>query len=135
MDIKIAKGPLCYIVFWVLASLLAFASSARAGIAGSDAAWQPVSGEIPVCWENSAPRYDQQMNWVKDAVTKTWQQYGNLNFTGWGACSPTSTPKGIRIRIDDSNPLVKALGRRLDGVIGGMVLNFDFQRWGAAMCK
>jgi hypothetical protein len=112
----------------VFALTFGVALSARSAIAGSAAAWQPLNSQIPVCWENSQERYAQEMAWVKSAVTDTWQKYGNLSFTGWGTCSANA--KGVRIKIDDSNPLVKALGRGLDGVSNGMVLNFEYQKWG-----
>lgn len=107
-----------------------FSNESRSAIAGADVAWQRPDGQISVCWENSESKYTREMEWVRNAVTETWQTYGNLSFRGWGSCS--SGARGIRIRIDDSNPLVKVLGRQLDGMPNGMILNFDFQSWGTS---
>jgi Astacin (Peptidase family M12A) len=80
-----------------------------------------------VCWENPTPAdYDLRML-VKDAVTETWDANSAIKFLGWGACEPATT--GVRIRIEDSGPHVKFLGKDVDAVPDGMVLNFTFKNW------
>lgn len=86
-----------------------------------------LSPKIPVCWENPSSTDADARGWVQDAVQKTWGTASALEFTGWVRCAPIN--KGIRIRIDDSGPHVKNLGRYLDGMIDGMVLNFSFLNW------
>ena len=87
--------------------------------------WETKS--INVCWENPNSSNSQGRAWTKEAVEKSWQKESALNFTGWGTCSNNS--EGIRIKIDDSGPHVKALGDHLNGVKDGMVLNFTFNNW------
>jgi hypothetical protein len=82
---------------------------------------------IFVCWENPSSAYAEPMAWTQDAVKRTWQAESSLTFLGWGECPQKS--KGIRIQIDDSGPQVKTLGRFLDQMPNGMVLNFTFQNW------
>lgn len=90
--------------------------------------------KIPVCWEE-APLYPEA-EWVKSAALSSWQLYGNIDFTGWGVCdSVPGSGQGIRIAVadlSDQGPHVKALGRFLDGMPRGMVLNFTFNYWGVA---
>jgi len=96
--------------------------------AESNSIW-PVR-EIPVCWENPSANVSNEMRWVREAVEGSWQQHGDLSFNGWGTC-PTAIARGqgIRIFLADVNPHVKALGRKLDGMRQGMVLNFTFAAW------
>lgn len=80
-----------------------------------------------VCWENPEDRFKQQMATVQKAIFDTWQHESKLQFTGWQKCAAKN--HGIRILIDDSGPLTKVLGRQLDGLKNGMVLNFTFANW------
>ena len=85
---------------------------------------------IPVCWEN--PGNDATARaWVQSAVASTWSAHSSVVFSGWGQC--TAGSRGIRIQIADVNPYVQALGRTLDGMVNGMVLNFTFAAW-APVC-
>jgi hypothetical protein len=77
---------------------------------------------IPVCWENATGN-DEFRRIVEDAVTLTWQRYSALEFSNWGQCAVDT--RGIRIRIADENPRA-LLGKRIDGVRNGMVLNATF---------
>lgn len=79
---------------------------------------------IGVCWEKTPAAEATQREWVRDQVTKAYETETGVQFTGWNKC--TSTSKGIRIRVADENPRTKALGRDLDGMVGGMILNFVF---------
>lgn len=90
-----------------------------------NAIWK--SKRIAVCWENAGAAKSEQMDLVKRAVTETWQAASLLEFSGWSNCAVDS--QGIRIRIAEEGPHVKALGRYLDGRPDGMVLNFAFQSW------
>lgn len=80
---------------------------------------------IQVSWENPYASNEQARKWVKEAVENTWEKYANIDFTGWDRAQPNS--KGLRIRVDSNGwPHCKGLGVRLDGVVDGIVLNFDF---------
>jgi len=87
---------------------------------------------IYVCWENPDSRFTDDMNLVRMAVTDSWEAASGLQFTGWQKCATENA--GIRILIDDSGPHTKGLGRYLDGVKNGMVLNFQFNNWSQS-CK
>ncbi len=77
-----------------------------------------------VCWENPSVTDVEEREMVRDAVQNSWEKESEFRFTGWGPCNINS--RGIRILIADEHPRVKALGAYLDGMYGGMVLNF---RW------
>lgn len=95
------------------------------------AAW-PFAHNAPkvifVCWENPTAANSASRGWVRDQVEKTWQRQSALIFKGWQACSPDNS--GIRIRIQDEGPHVKAFGRHLNGMRSGMILNDTFESWG-----
>lgn len=80
---------------------------------------------IPICFEVSDAPFTKEKDFVKNIITK---EYGraDFNITGWDICTETS--KGIRIRIEDTNPQVLALGPALDGTPGGLILNFTFKK-------
>jgi hypothetical protein len=72
------------------------------------------------------------MTLVQKSVAESWEAASQVRFTGWQKCGVQN--RGIRILIDDSGPHTKGLGKRLDGVVNGMVLNFTFDNW-AQSCK
>lgn len=82
---------------------------------------------IPVCWENPVPQFARERELVRQSIIDTWQNHSGLRFVNWGECDPLS--RGIRISIRDDGPRTTGLARELDGVPGGMLLNFSFQRW------
>lgn len=82
---------------------------------------------ISVCWENPAADNAHYRAITRAAVEETWERYSKVRFTGWATC--TNDSPGIRIRIADQGPHVKALGRYLDKRPQGMVLNFTFANW------
>jgi hypothetical protein len=87
---------------------------------------------IYVCWENPQDQFKSDMKLVQDAVTDSWEAASAVRFTGWQKCAAQNA--GVRILIDDSGPHTKGLGRYLDGVQNGMVLNFTFNDW-SSTCK
>ncbi|AGC43483.1 hypothetical protein MYSTI_02156 [Myxococcus stipitatus DSM 14675] len=87
--------------------------------------WRPMT--VGVCWENPGAGDGAQRQWVRDAVARTWEARSGVRFTGWGTC--TAASQGIRITVSDVGPHVKALGRDLNGMAQGMVLNFTFNNW------
>ena len=97
-----------------------------------DATAKWASVNIYVCWENPDSTYSDEMTLVRKSITDSWEAASQLRFTGWQKCAAQN--RGIRILIDDSGPHTKGLGRRLDGVANGMVLNFTFNNWSSS-CK
>ena len=90
--------------------------------------------EIPVCWDNPLASDATARGWVKDQVEKTWMKQTRVKFTGWGTC--TNGSKGVRITVSDEvqAPHTLGVGRQLDGVRRGMVLNFTYKKWGQDFC-
>jgi len=82
---------------------------------------------IFVCWEDVSNGFDQQRTWVREAVRATWEKHSALSFRGWGGCKKKNA--GIRIQVSDDGPHCKELGRALDAMTNGMVLNFTFNKW------
>jgi hypothetical protein len=81
-----------------------------------------------VCWENPSNTDIRERRIVQRAVAETWEANSSLHFRGWQECAPAT--KGIRILIEDSGPHTKMLGKYVDGIRNGMVLNFSFYNWG-----
>lgn len=82
---------------------------------------------VEVSWENPEEASEQELTLVREAVTETWEAKSKIRFIGWGKSN--SDTKGIRIRVADEGPHCKTLGRYLDGMKDGMVLNFRFGSW------
>ncbi len=82
---------------------------------------------IEVHWENPEAATEEERNWVREAVRRTWEANSGLAFVGWDKATPTS--RGIRIKIAEEGPHCKRLGKFLDGMPDGMVLNFSFGVW------
>lgn len=93
-----------------------------------DSVW--LRPQVYVCWENPTQQFEKEMNWVQREVEETWAQESRLEFSGWQKCANEN--KGVRILIDDSGPHTKGLGRQLDALKNGMVLNFTFKNWSSA---
>ena len=83
--------------------------------------------EIFVCWEDMNAAFADQREMVKKAVTDTWQAASAIEFFGWGEC--TEGASGIHIAVKDVGPHVKRLGRFIDAMPEGMVLNFTSDNW------
>lgn len=83
--------------------------------------------EIFVCWEDMDLAFADQREMVREAVTETWQAASALEFFGWGQCSEGAG--GIHIAVRDVGPHVKRLGKFIDGMPEGMVLNFTYENW------
>lgn len=94
------------------------------------ARWNLPDNAIPVCIEVDSFGFQSELNWVKDSISKTWEHYSSITFTGWQPCPDSFN--GIRIGVGDVGPHVKYLGRKLAGVRKGMMLNFKFAKWGPA---
>lgn len=93
----------------------------------SNSIWN--TNNIPVCWESLNTSNDTQRNWIRNAVQNSWSANSRVVFEGWGRCNSNSNSNGIRIQVRDSGPHVKALGKNLNGLRNGMVLNFTYNNW------
>lgn len=89
---------------------------------------------IPVCWESLADSSATHRQWVRDAVTGSWEANSGISFLGWQECHALSS--GVRIVVRDepggvlaNTSHAKAVGHGIDGMIDGMLLNFTFQNW------
>lgn len=91
----------------------------------STSLWQ--SPQISVCWENLNESSAADRTLVREAIADSWERHSRLSFIGWEAC--TSSSRGIRITVNEGNPHVKGLGRRVNGMRSGMVLNHNFTTW------
>lgn len=84
-----------------------------------------VIDEINVCWESLTPELEGERAIVEQAVHETWERASALRFRGWDKCVLGN--HGVRIMIDDSGPMTKGLGRQLDRVENGMILNLTYK--------
>ncbi len=88
------------------------------------------SSTISVCWENPAG-FAAETARVRDVVRREYEANTVLRFTGWDQCRGNAQ---IRIAIADANPRTLGLGRQLNNVSQGMLLNFKFDNWSPS-CK
>lgn len=87
---------------------------------------------IFVCWEELTDEFTDDRALVQTAIRDTWEASSALRFLDWGQCADAS--RGIRIAVQDTGPHVLKLGKFVDGLAGGMVLNFTYGIWGRE-CK
>ena len=91
--------------------------------------WQFTPGlpkKISVCWEEDPKYFPQESFWVKDAIEKSWALHSELEFVGWKQCEENS--RGVRIGVEDYFPHAKSIGKKLDGMKNGIVLNLTFEK-------
>lgn len=81
--------------------------------------------QISVCWENPTVQNLEERNWVEAAITQQYNDQTAVAFYEWQECGAAN----IRIYAVDAGPHTKGLGRQIDHVRNGMVLNFDFTTW------
>jgi len=87
--------------------------------------------ELSVCWESMEPEFAEARLWTELAVTQTWEKVSDVDFQGWGACDEEEDSyPNVRIRVHDTGPKVEEIGRQLDGMPDGVILNFTFENWG-----
>ncbi len=56
--------------------------------------------EIPVCWLDFDDSTEQERNWVRDAVRRTWESVSLARFTGWEECTvPAANFDGVAIEV------------------------------------
>jgi hypothetical protein len=68
-----------------------------------------------------------QLGWVKAAIARSWSFAGNLEFTGWGTCAPTSSGVRIQLQDDSTGPRALAFGTQVNGLSPGLILDHAFQ--------
>ena len=83
--------------------------------------------KVFVCWEEDDPQYFAQRTLVREAIRDTWETNSGLEFIGWNTCNEGAS--GILIHVEDTGPHVKFLGKFVNGVRHGMVLNFTYDNW------
>jgi hypothetical protein len=88
---------------------------------------------IPVCWENPGTVSAAHRKLARDVVSDTWEAASQLRFVEWDTCQ--AQDPGIHIVVSDEGPHVKTLGRYLNTMPGGMILNFTFNHWSAEPCR
>jgi hypothetical protein len=104
-----------------------------------DSIWPKERREIHVCWENPENTTQSQRDIVEGAVKHAWGDPSGLGFL-WAKGACVKTTYGLRIFVEDSaaqgphtNCLggdeTKCLGRFLDGLDHGIVLNFTYRKW------
>lgn len=86
---------------------------------------------VPVCWESGVPNGPER-GWVKSAIEASWNAAGSrLKFIGFGNCAVNAV--GVRIDVRDvspnDGPHTLGLGKQLNSVPKGMVLNWTFKTW------
>ncbi len=83
------------------------------------------SPSIPVCWESSGS--DEEKEWVRSQVRRTWEYVSRVRFTGWGTCN-SSTKSGVRIKVGDTFWPASFVGTALNNRVGGMQLSFNMDK-------
>jgi hypothetical protein len=84
-------------------------------------------GKVAVCWDNPGAATPTQQGWVRQAIARTWSFAGNLEFTGWDTCAPTSSGLRIHWQDDALGPRVNnAFGANLNGLAPGLILDNTF---------
>lgn len=85
---------------------------------------------IDVCWEDYAQSSQEFRTIVKNAIDNTWKANSGVHFGNWGECKNVgNTNNLIRIGVADTGPHVKKLGRYLNHMRNGMVINEKFKKW------
>lgn len=111
-----------FLLFW---SSPAWADNSRTSSSPLNVATETIwGGPIHVCWETGG--YTTEKQWVRDTIAATWSHHTGARFTHWGSCNSSSD---LRIKIADDHAHTKGLGKKLDGLDEGMVLNFTFAAW------
>jgi len=85
------------------------------------------SPAIPVCFEDDG--FDQEKQWVRSAIARSWEAASNVRFTGWSRCNK-STSSGLRVRFQDAGGYTVGLGKELNNVKNGVNLN----TWASGIC-
>lgn len=109
------------------------------GAVQEDAIWERGHRRINVCWENPENTTQQDRTIVEQAITETWQAHSALRFV-WAPQACAQQTVGLRIFVEDSSDLgphtncknhdgSKCLGKFLDRLEHGIVLNFTYQNW------
>ncbi len=87
---------------------------------------------IPVCWENPSSADEYERFLVRDAVERTWSNVADVDFVGWGACTPDE--RSVRIEVADVPPTGRVGWHPEDAPVPSMQLNFTFVNWAMAGC-
>ena len=80
--------------------------------------------DVLVCWEASALPFTAERRWVEASIAGSWQRHSALRFGYWGACNSGNSAAHIHIGAWNDRPRTRGLGTTLEGVEGGVMLNF-----------
>jgi hypothetical protein len=110
------------------------AASRSSGLVGGflQPLWIWNSHRISVCWEYPYDWYKTQREWVKEAVTSTWDANSDVTFVDWTQCPDFDRPdpyRGIRLTITPGQPKTRQLGEPGIGYRSNVQLNIDFASW------
>ena len=101
----------------------------------TDVLW-PNPQSIPMCWEpeeahqmiggfaNEGPKpgeIDQFKTWIRERFTAEFGKAG-IGFSGWTACKPKQA--GIHILINAQEVAARGIGRSIDGMYAGLMVNY-----------
>jgi hypothetical protein len=95
--------------------------------------WEPARWKIPVCWEEIGDSEKDSRELVRLAVANSWEKHSQVRFIKWGKCS--NSEPGIHVYFLETRPETLELGKDLNGVSYGVVLNSTFQFYGSTRCK
>lgn len=90
------------------------------------------SHRINVCWENPADDNQMQRDWVKEAVTETWDAHSDVTFDDWTQCPkyvkglPDGGYLGIRLAFVTSAPNTISPGEAGIGFSANVKLRASF---------
>lgn len=90
--------------------------------------------KIPVCWDNPTDEFSAFRQLVRASISDTWEKHSIIEFIGWTSCDDPGANSGIRVRVEDTFPHTKGLGRMIAGRPAGVVLNFAFEEH-SSECK
>jgi Astacin (Peptidase family M12A) len=90
-----------------------------------EAKWDDTT--VFVCWEQFDDAFSDDRALVRKAIAESWDAASALVFEGWQACQTDSV--GIRISVQDAGPHAVQLGKKIDGIKDGLVLNFTYANW------
>ncbi len=114
-------------------------SSSNLYVAADRELWSADEGSIPVCWLNHwywANEFPEEMEWVRDAIERSWGYYGNIRFSWGGECSAQDLC-AVRIALDDTSPGTSG-GMGMDAICNAdwnVRFNFWYEEFDREYCN
>lgn len=82
---------------------------------------------IAVCWESTTAGFEREKEWIRDSLKQSWEAASAVHFDPILPCTPRKP--GIHVTFEDSAARTLALGKHLDTVDRGLLLNPYFGSW------